>query len=64
MHKEFTKGFKMRGTLLETCREKNISLDMIAKIVRPMRGKTPEEKEAIAEKILMEKFNISREQIP
>lgn len=63
MRREYPEDFKMRGTLLETCREKNISLDMIAKIVRPMRGKTPEEKEAIAEKILMEKFNISREQI-
>ena len=63
MRREDPEDFKMRGTLLETCREKNISLDMIAKIVRPMRGKTPEEKEAIAEKILMDKFNISREQI-
>ena len=63
MRRVYSQDFKMRGTLLETCMDQNIPYDMIAKIVRPMRGKTPEEKEAIVEKILMEKFNISREQI-
>lgn len=54
MPKEFTKDFKMRGRLLEMCREMNMSLDTIAKTVRPMRGKTPEEKEQIAAQIIQE----------
>ena len=57
MRKEYSQGFKMRGILSEIFMERNMPLDMIAKIVRPMRGKTQEEKEQIAEQIIQELTN-------
>jgi len=62
MHKNYSPDFVMRGRLSEIFMEQGMSLDMISEIVAPMAGKTPEEKEAIAAKILEEKFNISSEQ--
>lgn len=54
MQKEYSPDFKMRGKLLELCMQKGMPLEMISRLVKPMDGKTPEEKEAIAEKILKE----------
>ena len=58
MQKEYSQDFKNRETLLKLCMEQGMSYGEILKIVQPMHGKTPEEKEIIAEHILREKFNI------
>ena len=47
-------GTEKRCELLKICLEKGMSNSMISKIVEPMRGKTEEEKEQIAEKALKE----------
>ncbi len=54
MRREYPEKFKMRGKLYDICTEMNMSRSMIAKTVRPMEGKTPEEKEQIAEQIIQE----------
>ena len=43
---------RKRAELLKMCLEKGMSLDTISEIVRPMREKTDEEKELMAEEIL------------
>ena len=43
---------RKRAELLKTCLEKGMSNDMILNLVAPMRGKTDEEKEILAEQIL------------
>ena len=58
MQKGYSQDFKNRDALLKLCMESGMSYGEILKIVEPMHGKTPEEKEIIAEQILREKFNI------
>ena len=43
-----------RMKLLETCMEMGMSASSISKITKPMRGKTDEEKEHIAQKLITE----------
>ena len=54
MRREYPEDFKMRGRLLELCMEMGMSSGTTLKTVRPMDGKTPEEKEQIAEQIIQE----------
>ena len=54
MQREYPNDFKKRGKLSELFMERNMPIDMILKIVQPMKGKSQEEKEIIAEKIFQE----------
>lgn len=54
MQREYPNDFKKRGKLSELFMERNMPIDMISKIVQPMKGKSQEEKEIIAEKIFQE----------
>ena len=52
MQGETKNPYEKRNQLLKMCMEKGMSLDTISEIVRPMREKTDEEKENLAEQIL------------
>ena len=52
MQKETKNPSEKRNLLLMACMEKGMSNDMILDLVAPMRGKTDEEKEILAEQIL------------
>lgn len=45
-------GTERRGVLLRTLMDRNVSLNTIETMTRPMRGKSPEEKERMAAEIL------------
>lgn len=60
MQREYPNDFKKRGKLSELFMERNMPIDMILKIVQPMKGKSQEEKEIIAEKIFQELTNNSK----
>ena len=47
-------GTEMRCELLKICMEMGMSASSISKITKPMRGKTDEEKEHIAQKLITE----------
>ena len=61
MQNETRNPYQKRNQLLKFCLEKGMSNDMIMNLVAPMRGKTDEEKEIMAEQILN---RISKEQTP
>ena len=43
MQREYPNDFKKRGKLSELFMERNMPIDMILKIVQPMKGKSQEE---------------------
>ena len=52
MQKASNNKYEKRNQLLKFCMDKGMPHAMILKTVRPMEGKTPEEKEKIAERLI------------
>ena len=50
--RKYSQDFQNRGDLLEYLLERKVPNSMILQIVKPMRNKTPAEKEIIVENIL------------